>query len=166
MLIQCVHVCIHVHVLYSSQAQCQGEEEEEEGVLPGEDMAAEYDTVLVEVAGSILGPLAAVAGGDRFLNLFEQVLTKLLAKLVGPLNAVHVLMITVPLRKMEHRSTPHFGLNFLLKFNVACTTHGPFFVKIQITIICRSDDFLVSLGTRLATYALKLLYLFLGNSSL
>ena len=49
-------------------------------------MAAEYDTVLVEVAGSILGPLAAVAGGERFLSLFEQVLTKLLAKLVGALN--------------------------------------------------------------------------------
>ena len=46
-------------------------------------MAAEYDMVLVEVAGSILGPLAGVAGGDRFLNLFEQILSKLLAKLVG-----------------------------------------------------------------------------------
>ena len=39
--------------------------------------------VLVEVAGSILGPLAGVAGGDRFLKLFEQILAKLLAKLVG-----------------------------------------------------------------------------------
>ena len=51
-------------------------------------MAAEYDTVLVEVAGSILGPLARVAGGDRFLNLFEQILTKLLAKLVGECNII------------------------------------------------------------------------------
>ena len=81
-------------MLHSSQAQCQGEEEEEEGVLPGEDMAAEYDTVLVEVAGSILGPLAAVAGGDRFLNLFEQVLTKLLAKLVGALNVTLLLSLS------------------------------------------------------------------------
>ena len=48
-------------------------------------MAAEYDTVLVEVAGSILGPLAGVAGGDRFIKLFEQILTKLLEKLVGAL---------------------------------------------------------------------------------
>ena len=83
---------MQITVLHSSQAQCQGEEEEEEGALPGEDMAAEYDTVLVEVAGSILGPLAAVAGGERFLSLFEQVLTKLLAKLVGALNVIIIIL--------------------------------------------------------------------------
>ena len=43
---------------------------------------AEYDTVLVECAGSILGPLAGVAGGERFLKNFEELLPKLLNKLV------------------------------------------------------------------------------------
>ena len=75
-----LHVCVHTHThTHTYQAQCQGEEEEG---LPGEEMA-EYDSVLVEVAGSILGPLARVAGGDKFLDKFEQLLRKLLAKLVS-----------------------------------------------------------------------------------
>ena len=51
---------------------------------------AEYDTVLVECAGSILGPLAGVVGGDRFLKKFEQLLPKLLSKLVSVFKSVKV----------------------------------------------------------------------------
>ena len=51
-------------------------------MLPGEDMA-EYDSMLVECAGSILGPLASVVGGEVFLKQFEALLPKLLAQLVS-----------------------------------------------------------------------------------
>lgn len=44
---------------------------------------AEYDSMLIECAGSILGPLASVAGGEMFLKQFEPLLPKLLAKLVS-----------------------------------------------------------------------------------
>ena len=44
---------------------------------------AEYDSYLEEAAGTILGPLAALAGGEMFLTKFEAILPRLLKKLVG-----------------------------------------------------------------------------------
>jgi len=63
-----------------SQAQCQGDGDEG---LPGEEGMAEYDSYLEEAAGTILGPLAALAGGEMFLTKFEPILPRLLKKLVG-----------------------------------------------------------------------------------
>ena len=44
---------------------------------------AEYDNFLEESAGSILGPLAGIAGGAVFLPKIEPILPKLLKKLVS-----------------------------------------------------------------------------------
>lgn len=49
---------------------------------------AEYDSMLIECAGSILGPLAGVVGGEVFLKQFQPLLPKMLAKLVGASSAV------------------------------------------------------------------------------
>ena len=64
-----------------AQAQCQGLCGENE---PGEegDMA-EYDSVLVECAGCVIGPLASVAGGEVFLPFFRSLLPQLLRRLVS-----------------------------------------------------------------------------------
>ncbi len=60
------------------QAQCQ--EEEDGGDL---DDLSEYDSVLVECGGSVLGPLAGAVGGGVFLIHLPEVLPQLLTKLVS-----------------------------------------------------------------------------------
>ena len=46
-------------------------------------MKAEFDSVVVECAGSVIGPLAAIVGGERFAPFLEQLKTLLLNKLVS-----------------------------------------------------------------------------------
>lgn len=69
--------------VFMAQAQCQGMSDANG---PGEegDMA-EYDSVLVECAGCVIGPLAAVAGGETFLPFFRSLLPQLLRRLVSVL---------------------------------------------------------------------------------
>lgn len=69
-------------VLTVPQAECQGADEEDH--LPGEEGVAEYDSFLEESAGGILGPLAALAGGELFLSKFDPILPHLIKKLVSP----------------------------------------------------------------------------------
>ena len=47
---------------------------------------SEYDSVLVECGGSVLGPLAGAVGGVAFLPHLKEVLPKLVEKLVRELS--------------------------------------------------------------------------------
>ena len=51
--------------------------------LPGEEGVAEYDCFLQESAGTILGPIAALIGGDLFIPKIQPILPKLTRKLVS-----------------------------------------------------------------------------------
>ena len=64
----------------SLQSECQGDDEEVH--LPGEEGVAEYDSFLQESAGTILGPVASLMGGDLFLPKAESLLPRLFKKLV------------------------------------------------------------------------------------
>ena len=44
---------------------------------------SEYDSVVVECAGSVMGPLAAVVGGDAMLGSLPALLSPLIDRLVG-----------------------------------------------------------------------------------
>ncbi|KAL5466681.1 hypothetical protein EMCRGX_G030825 [Ephydatia muelleri] len=61
------------------KAQCQGVSEGNESGEEG--YMAEYDSVLVECAGCVIGPLAAVAGGEVFLPFLRSLLPQLLRRL-------------------------------------------------------------------------------------
>ncbi len=66
------------------QAQCQ---EEDSGDL---DDLSEYDSVLVECGGCVLGPLAAAVGGAVFLPHLPSVLPQLVTKLVSTILSLGV----------------------------------------------------------------------------
>ena len=63
------------------QSQCQGDDDEAH--FPGEEGVAEYDSFLQESAATILGPMAALMGGDVFLPKAQPILPKLFKKLVS-----------------------------------------------------------------------------------
>lgn len=50
--------------------------------FPGEEGVAEYDSLLLESAGTILGPIAALVTGDLFIPKVQPILPKLFRKLV------------------------------------------------------------------------------------
>ena len=69
------------------QAECQGVEDEEGGGGEGDDddeggCVAEYDGLLLECAGSVLGPLAGVVGGATILPRLVNIIQLLQNKLV------------------------------------------------------------------------------------
>ena len=51
--------------------------------FPGDEGVAEYDSFLQESAGTILGPIAGLVGGERFIPKVQPILPKLFKKLVG-----------------------------------------------------------------------------------
>ena len=67
------------------QAECQGVEDEEGGG-EGDDeeggCVAEYDGLLLECAGSVLGPLTSVVGGATILPRLVKIIQLLQNKLV------------------------------------------------------------------------------------
>ena len=44
---------------------------------------AEIDGMVLETAGSLLGPLAALVGGANVVNVFKPIITELINKLVS-----------------------------------------------------------------------------------
>lgn len=70
-----------IYVLIIQQAQCQ-EEDGEGGALFSGDIT-EMEGLLLESAGSLLGPLAAVVGGANILKSLKPILSNLLEKLVS-----------------------------------------------------------------------------------
>ncbi len=71
------------------QAQCQ--EEEDGGDL---NDLSEYDSVLVECGGSVLGPLAGAVGGGVFLIHLPEVLPQLLTKLVSTCRVTQWMLVS------------------------------------------------------------------------
>lgn len=69
------------------QAECQGVEDAEGGGEEGDDeeggCVAEYDGLLLECAGSVLGPLAGVVGGATILPRLVKIIQLLQNKLVS-----------------------------------------------------------------------------------
>ena len=47
-------------------------------------LQSEYDSVVLECAGGVVGPLAAVAGGEAILPSLSQLLSPLIDRLVSP----------------------------------------------------------------------------------
>lgn len=50
---------------------------------PGEEGVAEYDSFLEESAGTIMGPIAGLVGGEKFIPKVQPILPKLFKKLVS-----------------------------------------------------------------------------------
>ena len=70
------------------QAECQGVEDDEaggggEGDEDKGGSVSEYDGLLIECAGSVLGPLASVVGGATILPHLVKIIELLQHKLVS-----------------------------------------------------------------------------------
>ena len=63
------------------QAQCQEEEEDDVGGFENGEIA-EMDGMILEMAGSLLGPLAKLVGGANISDVLRPIMNKIKNKLV------------------------------------------------------------------------------------
>lgn len=70
---------VAVQDVLENKTECQGDDEDAH--FPGEEGVAEYDSFLQESAGTILGPIAGLVGGDRFIPKVQPILPKLFKNL-------------------------------------------------------------------------------------
>ena len=63
------------------QAQCQEEEEDDVGGFENGEIA-EMDGMILEMAGSLLGPLAKLVGGANVSDVLRPIMNKIKNKLV------------------------------------------------------------------------------------
>lgn len=69
------------------QAQCQEEDGEGGAMFTGD--TTETEGLLLESAGSLIGPLAAVVGGAKILKSLQPMMTLLVKKMVRKLFYIH-----------------------------------------------------------------------------
>ena len=91
---------------------------------------SEYDSVVVECAGNLIGPLAAVVGGDAILPSLPSLLSPLIDRLVGPHLSLHLSPIIMsceisspPRNQSAHWLTGPLLLEHLQRsYNFTCMT--------------------------------------------
>lgn len=75
-------MCLYLSCICPISVQTHCQEDDEDSPYPLEEGTAEYDNIIQESAGSCLGPLAALVGGERFIPKLQPLLPRLFRKLV------------------------------------------------------------------------------------
>lgn len=83
-----VVVSIYQYEIISFQAQCQEDDGEGTTFEFQSSDVAEIDGLLLETAGSIIGPLATVVGGANIMKLLKPIVELLMNKLVIKVNKI------------------------------------------------------------------------------
>ena len=89
-----VVVSIYQYEIISSQAQCQEDDGEGTTFEFQNSDVAEIDGLLLETAGSIIGPLATVVGGANIIKLLNPIIELLMNKLVIKINKLLINIIS------------------------------------------------------------------------